>query len=190
MEAEPAEPERVAEALEHIGQLYLAERKIAEEALDDQAKLERRVECCKPIVEALFSWCDEQLQDHGLLPTNPFTKALNYALARRAELSVFLSDPGVPLDTNHLERALRPVPLGRKNWLFCWTEVGAKYVGILQSLLVTCRLHQVHPYDYLVDVLQRIDQHPASQVHLLTPRLWKENFAAAPLRAQLDRRAQ
>jgi len=66
------------------------------------------------------------------------------------------------------------------------TEIGAKYVGILQSLLATCRLHRIHPYDYLVDVLQRIDTHPASEVHLLTPRLWKEHFAADPMRAPLD----
>lgn len=69
--------------------------------------------------------------------------------------------------------------------MFCWTEVGAKYVGILQSLLVTCRPHGINPYDYFVDVLQRIDRHPASEVHLLTPRLWKQHFAANPLRSPL-----
>jgi hypothetical protein len=188
VDAEEVEPALVTEALARIRALYAEEQDIAADKLSGDAKLERRVERCKPIVEAFFAWCDEQLHDRGLLPTNPFTKALNYALVRRAELSVFLADPDVPIDTNHLERALRPVPLGRKNWLFCWTEVGAKYVGILQSLLVTCRLHRIHPYDYLVDVLQRIDRHPASQVHLLTPRLWKENFAAAPLQAPLDSR--
>ena len=51
---------------------------------------------------------------------------------------------------------------------------------------MTCRLHGIHPHDYLVDVLQRIDMHPASQVDLLTPRLWKEHFAAEPMRAPLD----
>jgi hypothetical protein len=72
----------------------------------------------------------------------------------------------------------------RCNWLFCWTEVGAKYVGIIQGLL-TCRLHKINLYDYLVDVLQRIDTHPASQVHLLMPRLWKEHFADNSLRTPL-----
>ena len=106
---------------------------------------------------------------------------------RRTELSVFLADPKVPIDTNHLERALRPIPMGRRNWLFCWTEIGAKYAGIVQSLIATCRLHGVQPYDYLVDVLQRIDSHPAADVQRLTPRLWKEHFAANPLRSDLDR---
>jgi hypothetical protein len=91
---------------------------------------------------------------------------------------VFLTDPDVPLDTNHLERALRVVPMGRKNWNFCWTELGAKQVGIVQSLIVTCRLHGIDVYTYLVDVLQRVGQHPASRVAELTPRLWKRHFAA------------
>ena len=95
---------------------------------------------------------------------------------RHAELSVFLSNPTVAMDTNHLERALRVIPMGRKNYLFCWTELGAEYLGILQSLLVTCRLQGVNPYTYLVDVLQRVILHPASKVEELTPRLWKKKF--------------
>ncbi|MGH9206322.1 MAG: transposase domain-containing protein, partial [Acidimicrobiales bacterium] len=100
-------------------------------------------------------------------------------------LEVFLTDPDVPIDTNHLERALRAVPMGRRNWLFCWTELGARHVGIVQSLIVTCRLHAIDPYDYLVDVLQRVAEHPASRVAELTPRLWTLHFAANPLRSAL-----
>jgi transposase len=73
----------------------------------------------------------------------------------------------------------------RKHWMFCWTELGAKHVGIMNSLIVTCRLHQVDPYDYLVDVLQRVGQHPAARVEELTPRLWKTYFASDPLRSPL-----
>jgi transposase len=58
-------------------------------------------------------------------------------------------------------------------------------VGIVQSLIVTCRLHGIDVYTYLVDVLQRIGQHPASRVAELTPRQWKQRFAAAPLRSAL-----
>ena len=58
----------------------------------------------------------------------------------------------------------------RKNWLFSWSEVGARHIGLIQSLLVTCRLHDVNPYTYLVDVLQRISEHPASRVEELVPR--------------------
>ena len=102
-------------------------------------------------------------------------------------LEVFLTDPEVPIDTNHLERALRVIPMGRRNWLFTWTELGAHYVGIVQSLIVTCRLHGVNAHDYLVDVLQRVGQHPAARVEELTPRVWEQHFAANPLRSVLHR---
>jgi len=71
--------------------------------------------------------------------------------------------------------------------LFCWTELGAKQVGIVQSLLTTRRLQDIDPYTYLVDVLQRVGQHPAADVAQLTPRLWKRHFADNPLRSDLDR---
>ena len=87
--------------------------------------------------------------------------------------------------TNHIERALRPIPTGRKNWLFCWTEVGAQHVGIVQSLIATCRLQGIDPYTYLVDVLQRVGRHPAARVAELTPRQWKTRFADNPLRSDL-----
>ena len=73
--------------------------------------------------------------------------------------------------------------MGKKNWLFCWTELGAVRVGQIQSLITTCVLHDLDPYVYLVDVLQRIQTHPQSRVAELTPRLWKENFAEKPLRS-------
>ena len=120
----------------------------------------------------------------GFLPSSPFLGALAYIRERRVGLSVYLDDPEVSIDTNHLERALRVIPMGKKNWLFSWTELGAKHIGIVQGLLATCRLHDINPYDYFVDVLQRVG-HPASLVHQLTPRIWKELFAANPLRSEL-----
>jgi hypothetical protein len=79
----------------------------------------------------------------------------------------------------------RRIPMGKKNWLFSWTELGPKHVGIVQSLLATFRLHDINRYDYFVDVLQRVGQHPASLVEQLTPRIWKEMFANNPLRSDL-----
>ncbi len=185
IKAERAEPDPVRVALEHIGALYAHERQIRELGLTGQRKKAYREQHSRPVVEAFFAWAAEQLQAQGLLPSNPLTKALTYALERRTALEVYLADPDVPIDTNHLERGLRPIPMGRKNWMFCWTEVGAEYVGIIQSLLATCRLHGVNPYDYLVDVLQRIDRHPARDVAKLTPRLWKKHYADNPLRSVL-----
>ena len=184
-EAQAADPEGSREALERIRRLYGVEEKIRETKLTGERKHHYRLAHSKPKVEQLFEWIDQQFERQGLLPSNPYTKALAYARARRVELSVFLADPDVPIDTNHLERNLRAIPMGRRNWLFCWTELGAKQVGIVQSLLVTCRLHGIDPYTYLVDVLQRVGEHPQSRVAELTPRLWKQHFAASPMRSDL-----
>ena len=180
-----AEPAGAAEALEQIKALYALEEEIRDRELVGDAKQLHRLTHSKPLVELFFEWVDRQLERQGFTPTNPFIQALNYVRERRVGLELFLTDPDVPIDTNHLERALRVVPMGRKSWLFCWTELGAKHVGIIQSLIVTCRLHGIDPYTYLVDVLQRISEHPASRVVELTPRLWKQHFAANPLRSDI-----
>ena len=184
-EALNAEPAGAAEALEQIKALYAIEEGIRELKLSGEAKQLHRLTHSKPRVEQFFAWVDRELARQGFTPSNPYIQALNYVRERRLGLEVFLTDPDVPIDTNHIERALRVIPMGRKSWLFCWTELGAKHVGIIQSLIVTCRLHKIDPYTYLVDVLQRVAEHPASRVDELTPRLWKQHFAHAPMRSDL-----
>ena len=184
-EAQGSEPEAVADVLALLQGLYAAEEQIRELKLEGEAKQQHRLMHSKPIVERFFDYVARHLEKHGLAPANPFIKALHYARERKDGLEVFLTDPDVPIDTNHLERALRVVPMGRKNWLFCWTELGARHVGIIQSLIVTCRLHKIDPYTYLVDVLQRVGEHPASKVAELTPRRWKSLFADNPLRSDI-----
>jgi hypothetical protein len=179
-EAKDADPQAVSEALALIGALYHHEQVIRERGLEGEAKLAYRTENTEPIVKAFWRWCDVQCHRPEMTPTHPLAKALRYARERVAGLQIFLSDPDVPIDTNHLERAIRPVPMGRRNWMFCWTELGARQVGIIQSLLSTCTLHGVDPYRYLVDVLQRISIHPAKDVIELTPRIWKTKFADSP----------
>jgi transposase len=184
-EAEADEPEGVREALLRIAALYQVEEQIRQTELTGESKRLHRLTHSKPYVDAFFDWIDRQFERQGLTPTRPFTVALEYARERRLGLETFLTDPDVPIDTNHLERALRAIPMGRKAWNFCWTELGAKHVGIAQSLIVTCRLHGIDPYTYLVDILQRVGQHPAARIAELTPRLWKQHFAATPLRSDL-----
>jgi transposase len=183
--AKDSEPKPVNQALDYIGALYAVEQKIRDEGLTGQDKLRLRQDQPRPIVDRFFKWIDQQFDGHGFLPQSLFTKALSYARERKEGLEIYLSDADVQIDTNHLERALRTIPMGKKNWLFCWTELGAKHVAIVQSLLVTCKLHDIDPYDYLVDVLQRVGQHPASKVQELTPRRWKALFANNPLRSDL-----
>ena len=183
IEAEELEPERTKRALSSIRRLYDAEERVRGET--EGGVLQERRTVSLPVVDELFLSLRHEMAELTLLPSNPFTKAASYALKREEGLRVYLSDASVPIDTNHLERALRVVPMGRKNWLFCWTELGAHLVGKVQSLIVTCRLHGVDPYTYLVDVLKRVGSHPAREVHELTPRLWKENFAKNPLTSDL-----
>ena len=188
IEAQKDHPDKATEALQQIAQLYRNEEALRAQQLTGEKKRQYRLAHSKPVVSDFFQWCRDQLEQGGLLPSDPLAKALNYVLSREASLTVFLEDPDVQPDTNHLERALRPIPLGRKNWLFCWTELGAEHLGIIQSLISTCKLHDLDPYTYLVDVLQRISQHPAREVADLTPRLWKTRFADQPLRALIDPR--
>jgi len=187
IDSESIEPELSQKALDQIASLYAHEATVRDRGLEGQKKLEYRAMHCKPLVDDFFEWLRELFHKHILLPTNPFTKAINYGLEREVGLRVFLEDPDVPIDTNHLERQVRPIAMGRRAWLFCWTEVGAQCVGVIHSLLATCRLQGVNPRTYLVDVLQRVETHPARDVHLLTPRLWKQHFADQPLQSDLDR---
>jgi len=187
IKAEESESPYAATALDFIQELYAKEARLKQRNLPSEKMLAQRALHSKPVANEFFEYLKTILAKEALLPSNLFTKAANYALDREASLRVFLEYPNVPMDTNHLEREIRPIAVGRKNWLFCWTEVGADCVGIFQSLLSTCKLQGIDPYTYLVDVLQRIDNHLASEVHLLTPRLWKEHYAGKPLLSDLDR---
>ena len=188
IEAQKDHPEIVTDALQQIATVYRNEEAIKTQGLTGEKKRQYRLDHSKPVVSDFFQWCRDQLAQGGLVPSDSLTKALNYVLSREASLTVFLEDPDVQPDTNHLERALRPIPMGKKNWMFCWTELGAEHLGVIQSLISTCKLHDITPYTYLVDVLQRISQHPAREVSDLTPRLWKPRFADNPLRALIDPR--
>jgi transposase len=183
--AQDMEPQAVTEALEQIGALYRIEQAIRDQQLDGEKKRGYRAKHARPIADAFFAWCWEQRQRTDLVNSNPLAKALIYVGNHVEQLQVYLSDPEVAIDTNHLERGLRPIPMGRKNWLFSWTELGARQMAIIQSLLVTCRLQGVNPHAYLVDVLQRVSLHPAKDIKVLTPRLWKEQFADRPMTSDL-----
>jgi len=190
LKAEQSDPQAVAEVLERIRALYAIERRLRETAADAATILATRQAQSTPVVDGIFQWIDAQIAQPGLTPRSPLARALAYAKEREAGLRVFLADAWLDLDTNDLERALRVIPMGRKNWLFCSTEIGARYVAAIQTLLATCRAHGGDAYTYLVDVLQRVGQHPACQIDQLTPREWATRFAHDPLRSDLHRLRQ
>ena len=175
-EAKEYEPELSQRALEAIKLLYKAEKEHGPN---------RRNEHARPIVNEFFDWLEKTAFEHSLLPSNPFLKATAYALKNERALRVFLDNPKVQLDTNHVERDNRLNAMGRKNYMFHWTEVGAKYAAILYSLIATCRHQNIDPFTYLVDVLQRVQTHPMRDVHLLTPTNWKIHFQDNPMLSDL-----
>ncbi len=177
------EPESAQQALKMIGALYKVEDGILD--LDDHKKHAHRQEHSKPIVDRFFQWIREQRQRTDLVNSNPLSKALLYSQDREEAMRVFLDDPNVPIDTNHLERQIRYIAMGKKSWLFCWSEVGAEHVGIIQSIICCCKLHRIDPYTYLVDVLQRVSSHPNSKIDELIPRNWKHHFSENPLKSDL-----
>jgi transposase len=185
VKAEKAEPEDVATAYELIGARYAVETHIREQGLSGQAKRDYRQAHAAPRVDAFYQWCNTQCERMDLTPSNRLSKAIAYAQKRETSLRVYLDKPDVAIDTNHLERTLRVIPMGQKNWMFCWTEAGAHLVGIAQSLLTTCRLHGINPSAYLTDVLLRVGNHPVDRIDELTPRNWKQLFADNPMTSDL-----
>ena len=179
------EPESATYALQMIAALYKIEDQIVELDLNGKEKLAYRQEHSKPIVDGFFNWIREQRQRSDLVNSNPLSKALLYSESRERAMRVFLDDPEVPLDTNHLERQIRYVAMGKKAWLFCWSEVGAEHVGIIQSIICSCKLQGIDPYTYLVDVLQRVSIHPNAKIDELIPRNWKVKFSGNLLTSDL-----
>jgi len=130
------EPALAQQGMDYIAALYSHEQVMNDQQMDARRQLAYRGHHSKQVVDAFYRWCLAHVKRPDLIATkNPVLVAINYALKRKQALEVFLADPGVPLDTNHVERALRIIPMGRKNWLFCWNEVGAHDVGIIQTLL-------------------------------------------------------
>jgi len=128
--AENDEPQLVTQALDIMGALFHHEQCINEKQLDEQATLKYRRQHCQPIVESFYQWVDTQCQRLDLLPQSPFAKALRYSLNHEEKLKVFLSDPSVPIDTGAVERAIRPIPMGRRNWL-CVSRRRIQYENVM-----------------------------------------------------------
>ena len=168
-------PVEVGKILDIIGRLYGVEEGIRESGLAGEKKRESRVKESLPIVEEYFSYLNElALKERS--PKDALSQAINYSLTRVAELKTYIYNPLVPIDNNHTERQIRNIVMGRKNWLFCWSEVGAKNVGIIQSLLCTCKINGIDFYDYLNDVFDRIHTVSNKEVWKLTPKNWKLHF--------------
>jgi transposase len=159
------------ELLDLIVELYRIEHRAAERGIQgSEAHLLLRQQESSAILASIEAWVDAR---HGLFPPRSnFGKALTYAFNQRHRLRQFLKDPKLPLDNNFAERGLRAFALGRKNFLFAGHPQGAQNLAVLQSIVATCRLHGVNPYEYVKDLLIRIQDHPAADIDALLPWNW------------------
>lgn len=138
------------EALRRIGEIYAVEADVRGQS--PALRLAARLQRSKPVVAAFHTWLEVQLQH--ISGRSTLAEAIRYALSRWTGLTRFLTDGRVELDTNPVERAIRPVALGRKNHLFAGRDGGGGRWAIVCSLIETAKLSDVEPYAYLADVVQ------------------------------------
>ena len=160
-----------------IRSLYAVEREAKEKAAGrtefDLHSIRRKLrgrESVK-IVSHIFDELGRLVKAHP--PQAPIAKAASYALNLKEELSRFLHNPKLNIDNNPAENALRPVCLGKKNWMFAGSEEGGQNLAILLSLVETCKRNGINPHTYIEDVLTRISKTPSSRIAELIPHNWK-----------------
>lgn len=169
-EASDGPPELRNFFLENIRQLYHWER-IASR-FSPQTILAVRQKHIAPLIEAMRERARQALVEDLVLPKSAIAGAIGYLLNLGAAVTTFLRDARLKPDNGESERALRPLAIGRKNWLFVGSQGGGDATGILLSLVQTCRAIGADPYEYLADVLARIQGHPAKRLAELLPHNW------------------
>jgi len=160
---------RADEILLLIAEMYAVEKEIR----DFQPNLRMEVRQLKtaPILNRIAGWLEQHAGD--VLPKSDLGAAIRYARNQWRALTRFIEDGILEADNNIAENAVRPVVLGRKNYLFVGNDAGGKRAAILYSLIESCKRHGINPVEYLTDVLTRIATHPATHVGDLAPANWK-----------------
>lgn len=159
-------------ALERIQQLYAIERSCKERALTNDQRKEVRKKEAVPILDQLGKWMKAQYIE--TLPKSPIGKALAYSIERWDKLCLYTTDGMLNIDNNPVENSIRPVAIGRKNYLFCGSHEAAKRTAMLYSLLATCKMHGVNPFVWLKDILERIPAFPIKNIKELLPHTWAQ----------------
>ena len=156
------------EALDRIGAFYDIERDIAGQPAD--VRLAARQKLSRPKVEAFFAWSEQQLL--RIPGKGDLAKAFRYGLSRQTPFCLFLEDGRVAIDNNPAERALRPIGIGRKNWLFAGADTGAETLARAMTIIETAKLNGLDPQAYLADILDRIHDHKINRLDDLLPWNW------------------
>jgi transposase len=163
---------RAALTVALIQQLYDVERAGAE--LSPEARRDLRRAQSVPLLAKIAVERDQLAQT--VLPKSPLGDGLRYLTNQWAALQRFVDDGRLAIDNNRAENQLRVVALGRKNWLFAGSFEGARRAALLYSLVQSCALVDVPPFEYLKDVLLRVATHPQQRIGQLTPKGWAETF--------------
>jgi transposase len=159
------------EGLRYFAALYQIEREARELKLDADGRQQLRQQRSKPVAEALRQWLTRQ---RGQVPDGSATrKAIEYSLGRWAALIRYLDDGELPIDNNHIENRIRPVALGRSNWLFAGSLRAGQRAAAIMSLIQSAKLNGHDPHRYLKDVLERLPTQPTSQLEELLPHRWQ-----------------
>lgn len=174
-EALPNDRARAEHALTQIGKLYAIERTVKELRPEERQAIRQRE--AVPVLAALGRWMKEQYVQ--TLPKSAIGKALGYSIERWEELMVYASDGKLTIDNNPVENSIRPVAIGRKNYLFAGSHEAAQRSAMLYSLLGTCKLHGINPFNWLRHVLQIIPTHPINKIKDLLPQHYKQTQSAA-----------
>jgi len=156
--------------LEKIRLLYMIERFAKNHQLSYEERRSLRQEHALLIMTGMRDWLDREKLE--VLPRSLMGKAIGYMLTFWDRLKRYLDDGHFEIDNNLVENAIRPVALGRKNYLFAGSHNGAERAAILYTLISTAKLHGHDPYEYLKDVISRIADHPYNRLEDLLPANW------------------
>ncbi len=171
VESESSDDLRSLMAVAWIKRLYQVEAEAKERGLGEEEIRALRREKSKPLLDGLGDWL--RAQQVEVLPKSPAGQAIAYTLNNWAALNRYLDDGDLAIDNNLAERTIRPVAVGRKNWLFAGSDRGGRTAAILMSFTQTCKDLDIDPFSYLRDVLARIASHPMKNLSDLLPDKWQ-----------------
>jgi hypothetical protein len=186
IDAEGSNPELAACALGYIRSLYRVEREIKDSEITEPEKISSyRQKYSLPILDEFKQWLKTTAATPEALTSDKLSQAISYLYTRWDAAVLFVMNGNIPPDNGADEREIKPLKLGLKNYLFCASEVGADAAATFYTLIASAKMHGIHPYYYLLDLLTRIDQ-PDITANDLIPHNWKTKFfhEAVPPKAQ------